>query len=141
MNATLLSAWEETVRAAPERCALIDAANAKTFTRAELDRNASAWCAAHGAGLAGQSVGFAEPNGAEWLRVMLGLLKAGAVVVPLDPGEPPTAQRATAAAIRAGWWWSEGRLQPIAPARAVRDERRLVKLTSGSTGVPRAIAF
>jgi acyl-coenzyme A synthetase/AMP-(fatty) acid ligase len=74
--------------------------------------------------------------------VFLGLLKADAVVVPLDPGEPFAGQHATATAVRASWLWSAGQLHAIAGRRAkMNDGRRLVKLTSGSTGVPRAIAF
>ena len=142
MSATLLSAWENTVRAAPGATALIDAASGNEFTRAQLDALANAWCASHGGGLDRRTVVFAEPNGPEWWRVFLGLLKSGAVIAPLDAGEPPAAQRATAKAIRAAWLWSGGAFEAITPRAApARDGRRLLKLTSGSTGTPRAIAF
>ena len=142
MSATLLAAWRDTVQANPAAIALIDAGTGREWRRGELDALAAAWCAGHGAGVAGQTVIFAEGNGSDWLRVFIGLLKANAVVVALDPGEPPAAQRATAAAIRAPWLWSAGQLHTLAPRRApARDGRRLLKLTSGSTGVPRALAF
>jgi long-chain acyl-CoA synthetase len=142
MSATLLSSWENTVRAAPGAVALIDAGSGRIWTRAELDALGRAWRDQHGATLARQTVVLAEPNGVEWWRVFLGLLRAGAVIAPLDPGEPIAAQRATAATIRAAWLWHGDALEKITarPARA-RDARRLLKLTSGSTGTPRALAF
>ncbi|MBL9202574.1 MAG: acyl--CoA ligase [Opitutaceae bacterium] len=142
MSATLLSAWETTVRAAPDAAALIDAATGRTFSRAQLDALGRAWHAQHGYDLARQTVVLAEPNGAEWWTVLFGLLRADAVVAPLDPGEPVAAQRATAAVIGAAFLWHRGALERIAPRpRRARDNRRLLKLTSGSTGTPRALAF
>ncbi len=142
MSATLLSAWENTVRAAPDAVALIDATSGKTWTRFQIGALGRAWRDEHGADLARQTIVLAEPNGAEWWRVFLGLLYSDAVIAPLDPGEPIAAQRATAAAISAAWLWHGGALEKIAPRpRRARDARRLLKLTSGSTGTPRALAF
>jgi acyl-coenzyme A synthetase/AMP-(fatty) acid ligase len=143
MSATLLSAWKDTVRAAPEAVAVIDAGTGRVFTRAQLAAEGEAWCAAHGDGLADRTVLFAEANGPGWWRVFLGLLESGAVVVPLDAGEPDGVQQATATRLRAAGRWSAGRwhANPAAQRRRGRDGRRLIKLTSGSTGVPRALAF
>src|SRR5688572_131073 len=142
MSTTLLTVWENTVRHSPHALAIIDAAASKQVTRAELDALAAAWCATHGEGLSERMVVLAEPNGIEWFRVFLGLLKAGAIIVPLDPGEPLPAQTSIAMTIRAGRLWSGGTLRAIAAATSrARDGRRIVKLTSGSTGMPRALAF
>ncbi|HEX2852779.1 MAG TPA: class I adenylate-forming enzyme family protein [Opitutaceae bacterium] len=139
---TLLAAWESTVRAAPRARALIDAASGRAWTRAELDELAETWRAAHGSGIAGQTVIFSELNGVGWFTVFLGLLKSDAVAAAMDPGEPLAAQRATAVAINAAFLWCDGRLEQVAPAPRKRgDGRRVVKLTSGSTGTPKAIAF
>lgn len=139
---TLLSAWETTVRAAPDAVALVDDASGHSRTRADLDAAARAWRERQATELAGATVLLAEANGAEWFRVFLGLLRADAVIAPLDPGEPLSAQIATATALRAGWLWSGGELRPVPGRHArARDGRRLVKLTSGSTGTPRALAF
>ncbi len=138
----LLSAWSKTLAAAPDAPALIDATDASRHTRAELDRAATAWHETHGAALARHTVAFAEPNGLAWLTVFLGLLKSRAVALPLDPGEPPAAQRALAATLRVHSLWIDQHLEPITPrARDARDARSLVKLTSGSTGTPRALPF
>lgn len=143
MNApTLLHAWNRTARSAPDAPALTDAHSSRVWSRGELDALADAWLAAHGAAAAGQTVAFAEPNGVEWLRVFLGLLKSGGVAVPLDSGEPPLARRTVAEAAGATSLWAAGGLDTLGPRRPCpRDGRRLVKLTSGSTGTPRAIVF
>jgi len=142
MSPTLLSAWETTLRLNPVAIGLIDTATGRTYSRAELEAGSEEWRQRHGSLLAGQPVLMSEPNGVEWFRVFLGLLKAGARVVPLDPGDPLAAQRSLAGALRVGWLWSGGELHSISP----RSTRRwsgscLVKLTSGSTGIPRALAF
>jgi long-chain acyl-CoA synthetase len=142
MSATLLAAWERTVQAGPTAIALIDAGTLRQWHRAELESEAEAWFAAHGAMADRQRVAFADANGAGWLRVFLGLLKSNATAVPLDPGEPVEAQRILAQNCGATLLWSGGALEALAPrARARRDGSRLVKLTSGSTGVPRALRF
>jgi acyl-coenzyme A synthetase/AMP-(fatty) acid ligase len=142
MSASLLSAWRRTVAAAPDAVALIDAAGERRWTRVELDHASDAWNREHGAALRRHTVAFAEPNGSGWLVVFLGLLKAGAVALPLDPGEPAAAHRALAAALRVRALWLGNALEPTThPARPARDDRRLVKLTSGSTGAPRPLAF
>jgi long-chain acyl-CoA synthetase len=130
------------VQTAPDAVGLIDATSGERITRAELHARAVAWCDAHREQVAGKTIVLAETNGAEWLCVLLGAVKAGAVVAPLDPGEPLAAQQAAAAAIRAEWFWSAGHLHAVAArGRTLDDGRRLVKLTSGSTGMPRALAF
>jgi long-chain acyl-CoA synthetase len=142
MSTTLLTVWQNTVRRSPDAPAIIDATASKPVTRGELDALGAAWCATHGEGLSDRMVVLAEPNGIEWFRVFLGLLKAGAIIVPLDPGEPLAAQTSIATTIRAGWLWSGGGLRGVAAATSrARDGRRIVKLTSGSTGTPRALAF
>lgn len=139
---TMLEAWSQTLAAAPDAVALIDATSGRAWTRAELEHEAAEWCATYGAAAAGQTVAFAEPNGAGWLRLLLGLLKANAVAAPLDAGEPPLAQREAARAIGATRLWTAGTLEHLGAAgRPGRDHRRLIKLTSGSTGTPRPLRF
>jgi acyl-CoA synthetase (AMP-forming)/AMP-acid ligase II len=82
----------------------VQAGDGATATFRELDRRASAWCARHVSDprtLVGRPVVFATPNGIEWLEIFLGLLKAGAVAVPVDPGEPTRTQRQLAVTLRA----------------------------------------
>jgi acyl-CoA synthetase (AMP-forming)/AMP-acid ligase II len=139
---TLLSAWHRTLRANPGAAALVDDAAGRTWSRREIDAAAAAWAARHGRALHGSTVVFAEANGAGWLEVFLGLLQSGAVVAAVEPGEPAAAQRALAHAVGAAALWSEGRLDSLASHRQRRPPgARLLKLTSGSSGAPRVLAF
>jgi acyl-CoA synthetase (AMP-forming)/AMP-acid ligase II len=147
MSHALLQAWARTVRLHGGERAVVQAANGAAATFRELDARADAWLARHAAGrsrgeLPGRAVVFAAPNGLGWLEIFLGLLKAGAVVVPLDAAEPPLAQQRQAAGMRAGFWWDGTGLVALPRARRHRDPAVcLVKLTSGTTGSPRALAF
>lgn len=142
MKPTLYAAWLETVQASPGAVALRDAAAGRSWTRSELAERGRRWAETHGAGLAGLRVVLAEANGADWFTVFLGLLASDAIVVALDPGEPLPAQRATAATVGAAFLWQHGRLEPVARRRrASRGSVRLLKLTSGTTGGPKALAF
>lgn len=144
MPATLSQSWTDLVRAAPGAAALIDAAGARAWTRAELHARALAWQAAHrDHALAGRRVAFALPNGVDWLAVFLGLQFSRAIPVPLDPTEPAAERHALARTALAAFAWIDGHLEPIADQPAGRFGPRacLVKLTSGSTGRPRALAF
>lgn len=142
MSATLLEAWQHTVRTAPDAIALIDASSGRRWTRGEMETEGNNWHAQHGDSASRQTLAFADANGPGWLRVFLGLLKCGAVAIPLDPGEPQEAQRALGHRCGANFLWSAGQLQELAPrSRAARAGGRLIKLTSGSTGVPRVLRF
>ena len=143
-TATLLSAWAATVAAAPDAVALVESPSGRAHTRAYLDALATAFAAALPATVARHRVSFALPNGPAWLAAFLGLLRAGAVPVPLDPSEPAANQLALAAAARAAFAWVDGRLVPASTARRPGPRSKLpalIKLTSGSTGAPRALPF
>lgn len=144
MTASLLHTWQHTVAANPSAVALIDA-DGRTFTRAELDALATTFAASLPPGVARQRLTFALPNGAPWLATFLGLLRAGAIPVPLDPSEPPAHQLTLATAARAPFAWINHPLTPT-PLRSRVSALRLppsalIKLTSGSTGTPRALPF
>jgi len=145
MSRELLDAWKATLRRRRGDPAVIEAASGRVTTFGELEALAQAWRAVQSAAvgpLAGHTVVFALPNGAEWLQVFLGTLHAGAIAVPLDPGEPPAAQRTLAMAVRAGFLWDGAGLVALEGARRLRDPSLcLVKLTSGSTGRPRPLLF
>jgi acyl-CoA synthetase (AMP-forming)/AMP-acid ligase II len=143
MSETLLSRWHRLVARQPGALALIEAATGRRVSRRELDDLAAAWRAALPVQVVRRRVAFALPNGAEWFAAFIGLLKAGAIPVPLDASEPPAAQRRLAASARAARVWIEGALESVASATSPARHRApgLVKLTSGSTGRPKALAF
>ena len=145
MSCALLSAWEKTLRRRGDDRAVTQATDGQSVTFRELDTRATAWLAAQAPdprALAGRAVVFAVPNGIRWFEIFLGLLRAGAVAVPLDAAEPVAAQRRIAEALRAGFWWDGAHLTALPDARRFRDpEVCLIKLTSGTTGQPRPLIF
>ncbi len=142
---TLLSVWDATVAAGPRRAALIEAKpGGRVFSRARIDRLGREFAAKLPASISAQRVVFALPNGAGWLAVFLGLLRAGATPAPLDPSEPVANQLRLARACGAAFAWIDGRLHRVDKVRkrATGAARAaLVKLTSGSSGTPRALPF
>ena len=145
MKHALLQAWQKRLRRCGEKQAVVQAADGQAVTFRELDARADAWLSQHAAdaaGLKGRAVVFSAANGIGWLEIFLGLLKVGAVVVPLDAAEPLAEQRRIAESLRAGFWWNGTGLEAWANAKCYRDpEVCLIKLTSGSTGKPRALVF
>ncbi len=145
MSHALLQAWEKTLRRRGGEVAVTQAADGAAVTFHGLDARAAAWRSAQAPDIrrfAGRAVVFAAPPGLGWWEIFLGLLKAGAVVVPLDGAEPPPEQQAIARILRAGAWWDGVKLARLPGARRFRSpEICLLKLTSGSTGLPRPLPF
>jgi amino acid adenylation domain-containing protein/non-ribosomal peptide synthase protein (TIGR01720 family) len=145
----------------PTAPALVYAENSRaaTLAYAELDRRANACAAAlQGLGIAaGDVVGLLLPRTPAWPAALLGILKAGAVALPLDPRHP--SQRlvellrdAEAKALIATpefipEWHETARLDPStvpsAPsfsAPAIDPDSPAYQIyTSGSTGTPKGV--
>ena len=146
MSHRLLEAWIRTLRRRGDTPAVTEAASGRVVSFRELDARARAWLDLHGEiakALRGRAVVFVSPNGGAWFEVFLGLMHAGAVVVPLDAAEPDAAQHALATELRAGFRWDGARLVvlPAGARRFASPEVCLIKLTSGSTGRPRPLVF
>jgi acyl-coenzyme A synthetase/AMP-(fatty) acid ligase len=143
-TATLITCWRALVKREPATLAVIDGATGRRWSRAELVAVAEEWSrtVATGHDLAGRRVLVAEPNGAQWFHVFLGLLRLGAIPIPADSTEPAAALAAQAQALRVAALWHAGALHPFPGAvRHRRHDLCLFKLTSGSTGVPKALPF
>ncbi|WP_438479901.1 class I adenylate-forming enzyme family protein [Oleiharenicola lentus] len=144
MKRALLQAWEKTCRRKRDVIVLTEAAGGAKFSCGELDLRSRDWLACCGQTeetLRGRAVVFAQANGVVWMELFLGLIRAGAVIVPLDAGEPVAAQREIALQIRAGFWWNGRALEALPRARKFPDTTGLIKVTSGSTGRPKALLF
>jgi acyl-coenzyme A synthetase/AMP-(fatty) acid ligase len=147
MNPSLFRLWMATVERAPSAVAVVDGATGRRWTREALAASAAQWAEGFRR-TAGSStdvrclVAMSVPNGIEWLKIFLGLQAAGAVPAPIDPTEPEEAQLSAAEAIGARFIWREGRMRGIGPGSTVRRPPRdvcLVKLSSGSSGAPKAL--
>ncbi len=140
---TVLAHWTRLVHEQPDAPALVEAASARTWTRAALDAEADAWRTQIDEPIVCQRVTFALPNGAQWFAVFIGLLRSGATPVPLDPSEPVASQLQLAASARSPWAYIDGCFHRTV-CNLISDKPSgpcLVKLTSGSTGRPRPLAF
>lgn len=126
-----------------------------------LDRRANAFAHAlieHGGVTAGAIVGLLLTRGAEHIAALLGILKCGATVLPLDPQHPPArllelladagAQALIADDGQLAQWQDGFRLAPgqasaeASPPPAVApspDAPAYLIYTSGSTGTPKGV--
>jgi acyl-CoA synthetase (AMP-forming)/AMP-acid ligase II len=104
MSDLLLAAWEKTVRRNQNNLAVGECATGRRVTFQQLDECASAWLRAQeieAVDLKYQPVVYSATNGIGWLEIFLGLLKAHAVIIPLDAAEPAAAQKKIAEAVGA----------------------------------------
>jgi len=144
---SLLTSWAALVSAAPDARALIDAATGEIHSRRALDTRASALAQsflAAGPALDFENrwIVFSRANGPDWLAAFLGILQLGAVPIPLDPSESPESQRTLAEAARADFLLTgDNKLHRLSTRHRRPSGLALIKLTSGSTGTPRALAF
>ncbi|WPP02039.1 amino acid adenylation domain-containing protein [Pseudomonas sp. HR96] len=84
-----LQSWQSLLQSAPDALAVVD--GHVSLSRGQLDEQASR-IAGHlqRAGIGcGAVVAVALPRSASWLAALLGVLKAGAAYLPLDPSQPP----------------------------------------------------
>ena len=140
---SLNDAWVRTVRRRATATALIVATNGERTTFAELDASAAGLRERHDAlrEIAGRAVAFGVPNGRLWFELFLAVARGGGVVVPLDATEPAAAQRRIAETIGAALWWDGSQWIALPKPRRYSGDAALIKLTSGTTGEPRAIVF
>ncbi|MFF6808222.1 amino acid adenylation domain-containing protein, partial [Streptomyces sp. NPDC012616] len=165
-QATLPELFERQVRATPHAPALIDADGTASY--AELDARANQiahWLITRGAGPE-SPVGVAVDRSRTQIALILGILKAGAAYLPIDPGYPderiaylvsdarPALVLATRPLdVRAPLVLTDDPATAAAwdrqPTRALRDSDRTAPLspsnaayviyTSGSTGTPKGV--
>ncbi|MFH8609643.1 amino acid adenylation domain-containing protein [Streptomyces sp. NPDC018029] len=160
---TLVALWERQAAATPDAIAVVTGAHRVTY--ADVDRRAAALAA----GLRARGIGPEDLVGVclgrslEMVAALLGILKAGAAYLPLDPNYPADRLRYMSADSGAKWCLCDAdhRAQAVAsgaadvllvedfatealdtpPDQVVRPHHlAYVIYTSGSTGLPKGVA-
>jgi acyl-CoA synthetase (AMP-forming)/AMP-acid ligase II len=89
----------------------------------------------------GTCVAFCEPNGCDWIVRFLACQARGWAALPLDPALPAAGRLGEAASLGAHYLWEGSTLHPTGAVGALQKKAALVKVSSGTMGKPRAIAF
>ncbi|GGZ38474.1 non-ribosomal peptide synthetase [Streptomyces inusitatus] len=158
---TLHQLFTEQAARTPGLTAVVDDASGATLTFAELDRLSNQVARAlreHGVG-PGERVAILAERGPELLPGLLGILKAGAAYVPVDPGYPPARIRLlledcgaklvlrggneigdprTDAPVHRISELYRGSAEPLGPTSGSGDLAYVI-YTSGSTGRPKGV--
>lgn len=140
---TVLDHFAGRVAVAPDALAITH--GDRTWTYEQLDRRADAYAeylAAHGVGR-GARVAICMARSAELVAAVLGVLRAGAAYVPLDPSHPKARHDVILADANPAATLTDDTVVPDAAfdARASvgRADVAYVLHTSGSTGVPKGV--
>jgi acyl-CoA synthetase (AMP-forming)/AMP-acid ligase II len=139
MESDLWRAWQKIVRRGRSRVVVIDAASGREWTADELTRRALELAARMTDFRRGQRIAFQLPNGGEWLAFFLALQERGLAAMPLDAGLPVAGCLEMARRLRARACFAHGKIHEL-DCDAPRTRAALVKVTSGSSDTPKAIA-
>lgn len=134
--------WCDTVDRHPEKVALRQDGTGWTF--GSLAERVDAFVAAmdprHWQLWHNRIVVFQFPNAVDWLVAFLVCQKLGAIAAPIDPDVPCEGVEALCIRLRAHCLWTSAGHCPLADGRRYAAGC-LIKLTSGTTGQPRALFF
>ena len=143
----LLQAWNDIVRAKEDNTAIVSFPSGKRFTFGEVDRSAESDCSQlretfqdpHS-----KVVGIKVENREQWLITFLALIKAEAIIVPIDGTSTPQETLRILHATGCNAWFSDQGFQFIhnrSHPPLSRANIQIFKITSGSTSIPKSIAF
>lgn len=144
-NQSLLAPWEQVVAEKPDAVAILEIASSRRWTFLEIEQQArklESELRKLPVRFHGLPVAFRESNGGNWIARFLALLRLQAAALPIDSSVPDAGMTEIAASCRAALWLENGKLRvPDRPHRYRAPAISLLKLTSGTTGIPKALPF
>lgn len=141
---SLLTSWEATWRAHPDKPAVLGGNGAPTTFSALHDRARALAEQLPPTESSPQLIAVHLPNGSEWMAHYLAVLFRRQVFLPIDPQLPPATANDLAARLGAACLVSRSGIQVLqaeSAAAPLPSGAHLVKLTSASTGQPKALFF
>ena len=135
----LWTTWTKTVRGCRGRIVVIEAASGRSWTAGALTDLALSFTERLGNFRSGERVAFQMPNGAEWLAFFLALQEKGLAAMPLDGGLPLAGCLDLSRRMKARAFFSHGEFHEISKTVSRSRDGCCVKITSGSSDVPKAI--
>lgn len=139
--ASLWKVWERTLHRIGDKILVVEAGEGREWTAAQLHQAALARLPQLAACRRGERIAFRLPNGADWFALFLAIQAAGLAAMPLDAGLPGEACLETARRLGASALFLDGAWHRFhrKGARRFRPGICCVKLTSGTTGLPKTI--
>jgi len=140
-EASLWKIWEGTLHRIGDKVLVVEAGEGRAWTAAELQAAALARLAQLADCRRGERIAFRLPNGADWFALFLAIQAAGLAAMPLDAGLPNEACLETARRLGASALFLDGAWHHFNKRGSLRFRPGIccVKLTSGSTGLPKII--
>ena len=141
--ASLWKVWERTLHRIGDKVLVVEAGEGRAWTAAELQAAALARFSqlARYHCRRGERIAFRLPNGADWFALFLAIQAAGLAAMPLDSGLPGEACLETARRLGASALFLDGAWHRFNKKGFLRGRSGIccVKLTSGTTGLPKTI--
>ncbi len=132
--------WSQQADRVRDRTVLIDAATGVSWTADVLFRASLTFSDFLSRYEPGERIAFRIPNGPEWLSLFLALQRAGLAAMPLDAGMPSEGCVELARRLGARALYLDGEFQSVGKSsNHGRKKCCCVKVTSGSSAVPKAI--
>jgi len=131
--------WIYTVRRKPQATVLIEAETGRLLRRGELQFLAERFHEENLRGTENQRVALCCHNSFAWMIAFLAVQRGQGAVIGMDAGTPAEKQEELARSLGAEWLLSEESGEIFLGSKHKAKGIAVIKLTSGSTGVPKKI--
>ncbi len=143
MKNTILERWQATLSENPNAPAVWVPEGSVARTFADIDAEAEEIAADLGGEVAGAAISVQAPNSPAWPALVLGIWKAGGCALLIDHAASESARADAERVCGAQGRWNGVGVDKLTNPRADFGglAPELIKLTSGTSGAPRAILF